>query len=84
MWKMWESPIYTFEEEVKEKGKIVKKPFHINVTYSAPRNLDDPGKDAPYHCQVHKQHQLIRPYSFCRAPQSDFLLLKNSALMAEL
>lgn len=41
---MWESPIYRFEEEVTEKGKIVKKPFYINVTYSAPRNLDDPGK----------------------------------------
>ncbi|MBU0459812.1 MAG: class I SAM-dependent methyltransferase [Nanoarchaeota archaeon] len=42
---MWESPIYKFEEEVTdEKGKIVKKPFHINVTYSAPRNLDDPMK----------------------------------------
>ena len=41
---MWESPIYGFEEEVSEKGKIVKKPFYINVTYSAPRNLEDPGK----------------------------------------
>jgi hypothetical protein len=42
---MWESPIYQFEEEVtNEEGKIVKKPFHINVTYSAPRNLDDPMK----------------------------------------
>lgn len=41
---MWESPLYTFEEEKVEKGKIVKKPFHINVTYSAPRNLNDPGK----------------------------------------
>ena len=25
---MWESPIYRFEEEVTEKGKIVKKPFY--------------------------------------------------------
>ena len=41
---MWENPIYTFEEEVTEKGKITKKPFYVNVTYSAPRNLDDPGK----------------------------------------
>ena len=41
---MWESPVYRFEEEVSEKGKIVKKPFYINVTYSAPRNLDDPKK----------------------------------------
>jgi hypothetical protein len=41
---MWESPIYTFEKEISENGKIVKKPFYINVTYSAPRNLDDPGK----------------------------------------
>ncbi|MHA1793074.1 MAG: class I SAM-dependent methyltransferase [Promethearchaeota archaeon] len=41
---MWETPVYTFEEEVSEKGKIVKKPFYINVTYSAPRNLFDPGK----------------------------------------
>lgn len=41
---MWESPIYTFEEEVSEKGKIVKKPFHINVTYSVPRREEDPGK----------------------------------------
>lgn len=41
---MWESPIYKFEEEVTEKGKIVKRPFIINVTYSAPRNLEDPGK----------------------------------------
>lgn len=41
---MWESPIYTFEEDVKEKGKIVRKPFHINVTYSVPRSEEDPGK----------------------------------------
>ena len=42
---MWESPIHQFEEETTDKnGKIVKKPFHINVTYSAPRNLKDPGK----------------------------------------
>ena len=42
---MWESPIYRFEEEITDKkGKIVKKPFYINVTYSAPRNLHDPGK----------------------------------------
>ncbi len=41
---MWESPIYTFEEEVMEKKKLVKKTFYINVTYSAPRNLEDPGK----------------------------------------
>ena len=41
---MWESPIYTFEEEVSETGKIIKKPFYINVTYSAPRNLEEPGK----------------------------------------
>lgn len=43
--EMWESPIYRFEEETTDKtGKIIKKPFFINVTYSAPRNLDDPGK----------------------------------------
>src|SRR3989338_8469781 len=42
---MWENPIYRFEEETTDKnGKIVKRPFLINVTYSAPRNLDDPGK----------------------------------------
>ncbi|MCH7568799.1 MAG: class I SAM-dependent methyltransferase [Nanoarchaeota archaeon] len=42
---MWESSIYRFEEEVTDKkGKIVKKPFYINVTYSGPRNLPDPGK----------------------------------------
>src|SRR3989338_2637200 len=41
--KMWESPIYRFEKETIEKGKIVKKPICINVTYSAPRNLPDPG-----------------------------------------
>jgi hypothetical protein len=42
---MWESPIYRFEEETTDKnGKIIKKPFLINVTYSAPRNLDNPGK----------------------------------------
>lgn len=42
---MWESPIYRFEEETTDKkGKIVKRPFLINVTYSAPRNLYDPGK----------------------------------------
>ena len=42
---MWESPIYKFEEEVTDKnGKIVKRQFSINTTYSAPRNLDDPGK----------------------------------------
>ncbi len=41
---MWESPVYTFEEEVSENGKIVKKPFHINVTYSVPRREEDPGK----------------------------------------
>ena len=41
---MWENPIYTFEEEVSEKGKIVKKPFYINVTYSVPRREKDPGK----------------------------------------
>jgi len=42
---MWENPIYTFEEETADKkGKITKKRFHINTTYSAPRNLDDPGK----------------------------------------
>lgn len=40
---MWESPIYKFEEEVSEKGKILKKPFVINVTYSVPRSLPDPG-----------------------------------------
>ncbi len=40
---MWESPIYTFEKEVSERGKIIKKPYHINVTYSAPRNNPDPG-----------------------------------------
>lgn len=40
---MWESPIYTFEKEVSENGKITKKQFHINVTYSAPRNNPDPG-----------------------------------------
>jgi len=39
---MWESPIYRFEEETSVKGKIAKKPFLINVTFSAPRNLDDP------------------------------------------
>src|SRR3989344_1080608 len=44
MWKMWESPIYRFEEETSNKGKIVKKEFFINTTYSAPRNLDDPKK----------------------------------------
>ncbi|MFA5333984.1 MAG: hypothetical protein WC376_05825 [Candidatus Nanoarchaeia archaeon] len=41
---MWESPIYKFEEETTERGRIVKRPFSINVTYSAPRNLDDPKK----------------------------------------
>lgn len=42
---MWESPIYKFEEEATDKkGKITKKQFQINTTYSAPRNLDDPGK----------------------------------------
>lgn len=42
---MWETPIYLFEEETTNKsGKIVKKQFYINVTYSAPRNLKDPGK----------------------------------------
>ena len=42
---MWESPLYKFEEETTDKkGKIVKREFFINVTYSAPRNLDDPGK----------------------------------------
>ena len=42
---MWESPIYRFEEETLDKnGKIIKKPFLINVTYFAPRNLYDPGK----------------------------------------
>jgi hypothetical protein len=42
---MWESPIYKFEEETADKkGKIVKKQFYINTTYSAPRNLNDPGK----------------------------------------
>lgn len=41
---MWESPVYNFEEEIVEKGKIVKKPFSINVTYSVPRQFDDPGK----------------------------------------
>jgi hypothetical protein len=42
---MWESPRYTFEEDTFDKvGKIVVKPFYIDVTYSAPRNLDDPGK----------------------------------------
>ena len=40
---MWESPIYKFEKEVSEKGKILKKPFEINVTYSVPRSLFDPG-----------------------------------------
>ncbi len=40
---MWESPIYKFEKEVSEKKKIIKKPFLINVTYSTPRNLYDPG-----------------------------------------
>lgn len=46
MLRLWESPIYKFEEEKydSKKGKIVKRPFHINVTYSPPRNLDDPGK----------------------------------------
>lgn len=41
---MWESPIYRFEEETTKKGKIVKREFYINTTYSAPRNLDDPKK----------------------------------------
>jgi hypothetical protein len=42
---MWESPIDTFEEDTfDENGKIVVKPFYIDVTYSAPRNLNDPGK----------------------------------------
>ncbi|MDE2589955.1 MAG: hypothetical protein KGL95_09870, partial [Patescibacteria group bacterium] len=41
---VWESPVYKFEEETTIRGKITKKPFLINVTYSAPRNLDDPGK----------------------------------------
>jgi len=41
---MWETPVYKFEEETTKKGKIQKKTFWINVTYSAPRNLDDPGK----------------------------------------
>jgi hypothetical protein len=41
---MWESPIYKFEDETTEKGKIVKRPFFINVTYSVPRKFDDPGK----------------------------------------
>jgi len=40
---MWENPIYTFEREVSDGGKITKKQFHINVTYSAPRNNPDPG-----------------------------------------
>jgi len=41
---MWESSIYRFEKEVMEEGKIIKKPFSINVTYSVPRSLPDPGK----------------------------------------
>jgi len=42
---MWESPIYKFEEETAdESGKLIKKPFLINVTYSPPRNQNDPGK----------------------------------------
>jgi hypothetical protein len=42
---MWESPIYRFEvESTNKNGKIIKKACHINVTYSAPRNLKDPGK----------------------------------------
>ena len=42
---MWESPIYKFQEEkIDKKGRIIQKPFYINVTYSAPRNLEDPGK----------------------------------------
>jgi hypothetical protein len=42
---MWESPIYRFEEETTDEktGKLVKQEFHINVTYSAPRNLTVPG-----------------------------------------
>lgn len=41
---MWESSIYRFEEEISQGGKIKKVPFLIDVTYSAPRNLFDPGK----------------------------------------
>lgn len=42
---MWESPLYKFEEEiVNDEGKLAKKIISINVTYSAPRNLNDPGK----------------------------------------
>ena len=42
---MWESPKYKFEEETTDKnGKIVKRPFYVNVTYSVPRKFDDPGK----------------------------------------
>ena len=42
---MWESSVYNFEEETMDgNGKVVKRPFYVNVTYSAPRNLDDPKK----------------------------------------
>ena len=41
---MWERSIYNFEEESSSNGEAVTKQFTINVTYSAPRNLDDPGK----------------------------------------
>jgi|GEM_PF-1812607 len=42
---MWQSPIYKFEEETtNNKGEIIKKTFLINVCYSPPRNLNDPGK----------------------------------------
>jgi len=42
---MFDTPIYRFEEETADAdGKAIIKPFSVNVTYSTPRNLNDPGK----------------------------------------
>jgi hypothetical protein len=42
---MWATPRYTFEGEFYDShGELTTMPFCIDVTYSTPRNLDDPGK----------------------------------------
>jgi hypothetical protein len=41
---MWESPIYKFADDIFENGKIGKKGFCVDVTWSVPADLEDPGK----------------------------------------